>query len=71
MIFSKIPAGFETNEEIELGVVIGKEGKFIKETEAMDYVAGYCAALDLTSTSELVIFVVILNLTNICLYLFL
>lgn len=44
------------NEEIELGVVIGRKGKHIKENEAMDYVAGYCAALDMTATNKVVIF---------------
>lgn len=42
------------NEEIELGVVIGRKGKHIKENEAMDYVAGYCAALDMTATNRMV-----------------
>lgn len=42
------------NEEIELGVVIGKKCKHVRECDAMDYVAGYCVALDMTSTNEMV-----------------
>lgn len=37
------------HHEVELGVVIGKEGKFIKEDKAMDHVLGYVLALDMTS----------------------
>lgn len=32
--------------EVELGVVIGKEGKFISEDDALDYVFGYCTIND-------------------------
>ncbi|XP_017780150.1 PREDICTED: acylpyruvase FAHD1, mitochondrial [Nicrophorus vespilloides] len=48
-----IPKGFAVNEEIELGVVIGKGGKNIEVGAAMDHVGGYCVALDMTATSEL------------------
>lgn len=37
------------HHEIELGVVIGKEGKNIPEDNAMDYVLGYLVALDITA----------------------
>lgn len=53
--FSKLPKGFKVNEEIELGVVMGKTCKNVSTQEALDYVAGYCVALDLTAISELVI----------------
>lgn len=34
--------------EVELGVVIGKETKYVDEADALDYVAGYCAANDVS-----------------------
>ena len=34
--------------EVELGVVIGKEAKYIDEANALDYVAGYCVVNDLS-----------------------
>lgn len=34
--------------EVELGVVIGKEAKYIEEKDALDYVAGYCVVNDLS-----------------------
>lgn len=34
--------------EIELGVIIGKKAQYISEEEALDYVAGYCVANDLS-----------------------
>ncbi len=37
------------HHELELGVVIGKDGKNISEKNAMDYVLGYCAAIDITA----------------------
>ncbi|XP_065169718.1 acylpyruvase FAHD1, mitochondrial [Atheta coriaria] len=48
-----IPKGWKVNEEVELGIIIGKHCKNVDETSAMDYVGGYCVALDMTSTSEL------------------
>lgn len=36
------------HHEIELAVCLGKCARFVKETEAMEYVAGYGLALDLT-----------------------
>lgn len=34
--------------EVELGVVIGKAGKYISEAEALDHVAGYCIVNDVS-----------------------
>jgi acylpyruvate hydrolase len=39
------------HHEVELGVVIGKDGKFIKEEDAMSHVLGYVLALDMTARS--------------------
>lgn len=45
----KIPTGRdEIIHEVELGVVIGKTGMNISESEAMDHVGGYALALDMT-----------------------
>ena len=45
----EIPRGsVKTDWEVELGVVIGKEAKYVSEDEAMDYVAGYCVVNDLS-----------------------
>lgn len=38
----------KTDWEIELGVIIGKKAQYITEEEALDYVAGYCVANDLS-----------------------
>lgn len=35
--------------EVELGVVIGKEAKYVSKEEALDYVFGYCVANDLSA----------------------
>ncbi|MBB4191025.1 2-keto-4-pentenoate hydratase/2-oxohepta-3-ene-1,7-dioic acid hydratase in catechol pathway [Rhizobium aethiopicum] len=44
-----IPRGSEkTDWEVELGVVIGKTAKYVSETEALDYVAGYCVSHDVS-----------------------
>lgn len=37
-----------TDWEVELGVIIGKEAKYINEEDALDYVAGYCVVNDLS-----------------------
>nr|XP_033818429.1 acylpyruvase FAHD1, mitochondrial [Geotrypetes seraphini]XP_033818430.1 acylpyruvase FAHD1, mitochondrial [Geotrypetes seraphini]XP_033818431.1 acylpyruvase FAHD1, mitochondrial [Geotrypetes seraphini] len=37
------------HHEVELGVVIGKSGKAISQTVAMDHVAGYVLCLDMTA----------------------
>ncbi len=46
----QIPPGCkDLSCQVELGVVIGKEGKDIPESEAYDHVAGYTCTLDITS----------------------
>jgi len=42
----------EIHHEIELGVVIGKTASKISEESAMDHVAGYFLALDLTARED-------------------
>jgi len=37
------------HHEVELGVVIGKDGKNIKQKDAMNHVLGYLVALDITA----------------------
>ncbi len=45
----EIPRGsVKTDWEVELGVVIGKEAKYVSEVEAMNHVAGYCVVNDLS-----------------------
>ncbi len=45
----EIPRGsVKTDWEVELGVVIGKEAKYVSEAEAIDHVAGYCVVNDLS-----------------------
>jgi 2,4-diketo-3-deoxy-L-fuconate hydrolase len=44
-----IPRGSEkTDWEVELGVVIGKEARYVSEADALSYVAGYCVVNDLS-----------------------
>ncbi len=44
-----LPRGSETSDwEVELGVVIGEKCKYVSEDEALDYVAGYCVANDVS-----------------------
>lgn len=44
-----IPKGSKkTDWEVELAVVIGKTAKYVSEADAMDYVAGYCVAHDVS-----------------------
>ena len=44
-----IPRGAEKADwEVELGVVMGKEAKYVEEKEALSYVAGYCVVNDLS-----------------------
>ena len=38
----------KTDWEVELGVIIGTEAKYIDEAKALDYVAGYCVVNDLS-----------------------
>ena len=40
--------GTKTDWEVELGVVIGTPAKYVSETDAMSYVAGYCVVNDLS-----------------------
>jgi len=45
----EIPRGSRrTDWEVELGVVIGKGGRYIPEAEAMSHVAGYCVVNDVS-----------------------
>lgn len=38
----------KTDWEVELGVIIGKSGRYISEEEALDYVAGFCVVNDVS-----------------------
>eukprot|EP00873_Tetraselmis_striata_P030193 jgi/Tetstr1/450457/TSEL_037493.t1 len=38
----------KTDWEVELGVVIGKEARYVDEADALDHVAGYCVVNDLS-----------------------
>ncbi|WP_269931845.1 fumarylacetoacetate hydrolase family protein [Aminobacter sp. HY435] len=45
----EIPRGsVKTDWEVELGVVIGKPGRYIDEADAMSHVAGYCVINDVS-----------------------
>ncbi|KAJ4501604.1 putative mitochondrion protein [Lentinula lateritia] len=44
-----IPEGVQMHHEIELGVVIGKDGKDIKREDWEQYVAGYALGIDMTA----------------------
>lgn len=45
----EIPRGSNaTDWEVELGVVIGKEAKYVDEAEALEHVAGYCVINDIS-----------------------
>ncbi|SFH16002.1 fumarylacetoacetate hydrolase family protein [Modicisalibacter xianhensis] len=45
----KIPRDSQkTDWEVELGVVIGKAGRYIDEADAMDHVAGFCVVNDVS-----------------------
>jgi 2-keto-4-pentenoate hydratase/2-oxohepta-3-ene-1,7-dioic acid hydratase in catechol pathway len=41
----------KTDWEVELGVVIGKPGKYLTEAQALDHVAGYCVINDVSERS--------------------
>lgn len=44
-----IPRGsLKTDWEVELGVVIGREARYVNEAEALDHIAGYCVINDLS-----------------------
>ncbi|EDP61307.1 2-hydroxyhepta-2,4-diene-1,7-dioate isomerase [alpha proteobacterium BAL199] len=38
----------KTDWEVELGVIIGKTAKYVSEADALNYVAGYCVANDVS-----------------------
>ncbi|MDC0457499.1 fumarylacetoacetate hydrolase family protein [Alphaproteobacteria bacterium] len=38
----------ETDWEVELGIIIGKKAKYIREDEAENYIAGYCVVNDVS-----------------------
>src|SRR5450830_1971053 len=42
------PGSKKTDWEVELGVVIGKQARYVGEAEALDYVAGYCVVNDVS-----------------------
>jgi 2-keto-4-pentenoate hydratase/2-oxohepta-3-ene-1,7-dioic acid hydratase in catechol pathway len=42
------PGSTKTDYEIELGVVIGETARRVSESEALDYVAGYCVVNDVS-----------------------
>ncbi len=44
-----VPRGAELHHEVELGVYIGKTGKNIPVSSALEHVGGYCLALDMTA----------------------
>ncbi len=45
----KIPRGSEkTDWEVELGVIIGKPGAYIREEDALSHIAGYCVINDIS-----------------------
>lgn len=44
-----IPRGStKTDWEVELGLIIGRETKYVEEAQALDHVAGYCAVNDVS-----------------------
>jgi 2,4-didehydro-3-deoxy-L-rhamnonate hydrolase len=42
------PESEKSDWEVELGVVIGKEARYVSEADALDYVGGYCVVNDLS-----------------------
>nr|CAD7401116.1 unnamed protein product [Timema cristinae] len=49
----EVPPNSEVHEEVELGVVIGSRCKKVSEDSALQYVGGYCLALDLTDVVQI------------------
>ncbi|KAL7413918.1 hypothetical protein BDY24DRAFT_388575 [Mrakia frigida] len=45
----EIPKGVVVHHEVELGVVIGKTARDVSSANAMDHVAGYALAIDMTA----------------------
>jgi ureidoglycolate lyase len=41
----------KTDWEVELGIIIGKEARYVSEGTAMDHVAGYCVINDVSERS--------------------
>ena len=41
----------KTDWEVELGVIIGKEAKYISENQSQEYIAGYCVINDVSERS--------------------
>lgn len=57
VVFIQLPRSLGTIfYELELGVVIGQRGSNIAESEALEYVAGYFLALDMTAKEFIVNF---------------
>jgi len=49
----EIPRGArKTDWEVELGVVIGRHGRYISESDALSHVAGYCVVMTCRSVSS-------------------
>ncbi|HWA81008.1 MAG TPA: fumarylacetoacetate hydrolase family protein [Acetobacteraceae bacterium] len=45
----RLPRGsHKTDWEVELGIVIGREGSYVPEHQALDYIAGYCICNDVS-----------------------
>ncbi len=44
----KPPHSTKLDWEVELGIVIGKRARYVEETDALDYVAGYCVVNDVS-----------------------
>ncbi|KDN42735.1 hypothetical protein K437DRAFT_257761 [Tilletiaria anomala UBC 951] len=45
----EIPRGIKCHHEVELGVVIGKEGRDVSPEDADSYIGGYALAIDMTA----------------------
>ncbi|KAG0241133.1 hypothetical protein BGW41_006239 [Actinomortierella wolfii] len=45
----EVPAGCEVHHEVELAVIIGRDGRDIKAKDANDHIEGYTLALDMTA----------------------
>ena len=47
----KPKSAYKMDYEVEIGMIIGREGKYIKEENAQDYVFGYCIVNDVSERS--------------------
>lgn len=45
----EIPRGIDAHHEVELGLVIGTKGRDISQDDAMNHIAGYALAVDMTA----------------------